>query len=106
MRTATAMVLKFWYIPVMTILFAFVVPSTIDDFFLPGSQPGSSGLLDSNLSCGCHQNFDPATEPYFNWEGSMMAQSLRDPLFTASIRRLVPALPYAGRLAGEQVRTY
>jgi hypothetical protein len=54
------------------------------DFFLPGSQPLESGDLSSPTGCNCHE-FDDAVDPYFNWEGSMMAQAMRDPLFTASM---------------------
>jgi hypothetical protein len=54
------------------------------DFFLPGSQPLEAGDLSSPIGCNCHE-FDDAVDPYFNWEGSMMAQSMRDPLFTATM---------------------
>jgi hypothetical protein len=60
------------------------VPTTMADFFLPGSQPLESGDLGSPTSCNCHE-FDDDVEPYFNWEGSMMAQAMRDPLFTATL---------------------
>ena len=33
-------------------------------------------------SCdNCHGGYNPQVEPTFNWQGSMMAQSARDPLF-------------------------
>jgi hypothetical protein len=60
------------------------VPTTMADFFLPGSQPLEAGDLSSPIGCNCHE-FDDAVDPYFNWEGSMMAQSMRDPLFTATM---------------------
>ena len=99
MRTVAAMVQKFWYVPVMTILFAFVVPSTIEDFFLPGTQPGQGGSFDANLSCNCHS--DTGTEetlPHFSWRGSMMAQSMRDPLFTATMTIANQDAPESGDL--------
>jgi hypothetical protein len=60
-------------------------PTTINDFFLPGSQPNESGeILDAN-SCNCHSNYDKHVEPEFTWQGGMMAQAMRDPLFTATM---------------------
>ena len=60
------------------------IPTTMADFFLPGSQPLESGNLSNPTGCNCHE-FDDAVDPYFSWEGSMMAQSMRDPLFTATM---------------------
>lgn len=60
------------------------VPTTIDDFFLPGSQPLQSGSFSQPASCSCHQ-YDIEVEAYFGWEGSMMAQSMRDQLFLATL---------------------
>lgn len=60
------------------------VPTTLTDFFLPGSQPGQSGNLESPDKCdNCHGGYDLAVEPAFNWRGSMMSQAARDPLFFA-----------------------
>ena len=62
------------------------VLTTIDDFFLPGSQPGDSGMFDAPDNCvSCHGNYDIAVEPMYNWQGSMMAQAARDPLYLASL---------------------
>ncbi|WP_455169260.1 T9SS type A sorting domain-containing protein [Aegicerativicinus sediminis] len=64
----------------------YYVPTGIDDFFMPGSQPLESGVFDSPNQCdNCHGGYDNATEPAFNWRGSMMAHSMRDPLFQASL---------------------
>ncbi|MBI2844160.1 MAG: hypothetical protein HYX78_12230 [Armatimonadetes bacterium] len=61
-------------------------PTTLDDFFLPGSQPGESGTLEDPGRCfNCHSNYDQAVEPGSNWSGSMMAQAARDPLFYACL---------------------
>ena len=67
----------------------FYVPTTIDDFFMPGSQPNESGTFISSDHCNnCHgKNYDLTNniEPNDTWNGSMMAQSMRDPLFLASM---------------------
>ena len=60
------------------------VPTTIEDFHLPGSQPNESGQLQTPNKCdNCHGGYDTEVEPAFNWRGSMMAQAARDPLFYA-----------------------
>jgi hypothetical protein len=63
------------------------VPTTLLDYFLPGSQPLST--LDPMLSVGecmvCHGNFDAQTEPFRPWAASMMGQSARDPVFHAAL---------------------
>ncbi|MEJ2279884.1 MAG: hypothetical protein P8Y70_19380 [Candidatus Lokiarchaeota archaeon] len=81
-----------WQIPIVIFLFvqfsSAQVHTTLNDFFLPGSQPLESGDLSSPAQCsGCHAGYatNPNIEPSFGWEGSMMAQSLRDQLFTATM---------------------
>jgi hypothetical protein len=60
------------------------VPTTLNDFFLPGSQPHQSGNVESSDKCdNCHGGYDQPVEPVFAWRGSMMAQAARDPLFFA-----------------------
>jgi hypothetical protein len=62
------------------------VQTTINDFFLPGSQPGQSGNFNSMPNnCNCHGGYDNNVEPLFNWSGSMMAQAQRDPLYLAAL---------------------
>jgi len=71
------------------------VPSTINDFFLPGTQPDPSGgnlalIQDSNSCVFCHGDFvsvelNADAEPYRNWAGTMMANSARDPIFWACL---------------------
>jgi hypothetical protein len=63
------------------------VASTLRDFDLPGTQPFEHGPdLETSASCAsCHGGYDPAVEPYFNWQGSMMANAARDPLFLANL---------------------
>ncbi|MHB0876559.1 MAG: hypothetical protein ACYC5O_11015 [Anaerolineae bacterium] len=55
---------------------------------MPGTQPSGTIVFQSAASCTCHFNYSvnfPPEEPGFNWQGSMMSQSARDPLFFASM---------------------
>ncbi len=53
---------------------------------MPGSQPTDGIRLEAPTRCmNCHAGYDRAVEPGFNWQGSMMAQSARDPLFWACL---------------------
>lgn len=63
------------------------VATTLRDFDMPGSQPFEHGPdLESSASCAaCHGGYDTAVEPYFNWQGSMMAHASRDPIFEANL---------------------
>jgi hypothetical protein len=63
------------------------VPTTLRDFDMPGSQPFEAGSEPAPpQNCAqCHGGFNPATEPYANWQGSMMAQASIDPLFEANM---------------------
>jgi len=63
------------------------VASTLRDFDMPGTQPFEHGPdLDSSTGCAtCHGGYDTNREPYFNWQGSMMANASRDPLFLANL---------------------
>lgn len=63
------------------------VPATIDDFFVPGTQPGglSTPLQPSGNCSGCHGNYNPDQEPYEQWAASMMGQAGRDPIFYATL---------------------
>lgn len=62
------------------------VPSTLRDFDMPGTQPFQGGpALDSPTGCAvCHGEYNGAVEPYFNWQGSMMAHASLDILFQAN----------------------
>ncbi len=63
-----------------------IVPTTLRDFDQPGSQPFEAGILNPPEACAvCHGNYDSSVEPYFNWQGSMMAQASRDVLFMANM---------------------
>ena len=74
-------------------------PTTIDDFFLPGSQPGESGNLEDPSKCdNCNGGYDLAVEPAFTGRGSMMAQAQRDPLFLATMTSDNQDAPESGDL--------
>ena len=63
-----------------------LVPTTLRDFDQPGTQPFESGILNPPEACSpCHGGYDQAVEPYFNWQGSMMAQASLDMLFEANM---------------------
>ena len=53
---------------------------------MPGTQPEDGVTLEAPTRClNCHEGYDSAVEPGFNWKGSMMAQSSRDFLFLACL---------------------
>lgn len=96
--------MKKYYIYTLSIMvFALILwaaaPTTIDDFFLPGSQPGESGNIEHPDKCdNCHGGYDLEVEPTFNWEGSMMAQAARDPLYLACLAIANQDAPESGDL--------
>jgi hypothetical protein len=74
-------------------------PTTIDDVFLPGSQPEDGISLERNSRCSnCHGDYDSAVEPDFLWKGSMMAQAQRDPLYLAALAIANQDAPGSGDL--------
>lgn len=86
--------LTFWTVSVNT---------TIDDFFMPGSQPISTRSYDPPSNCAnCHSgitnNTDQSYEPTFGWQGSMMSQAMRDPLYLASLAIANQDADFAGDL--------
>jgi len=63
-----------------------LAPTTLRDFDMPGTQPFESGILNPPEACAvCHGGYDEAVEPYYNWQGSMMAQASLDMLFEANM---------------------
>lgn len=66
------------------------VPTTVNDFFQPGTQPdpvGIAPILQAWSCTSCHSNYlepDDA-EPYDAWIQSMMAQAVRDPIWQAAV---------------------
>lgn len=84
---------------VISIIVLGAVATNIDDFFLPGSQPGQSGNIESPNKCdNCHGGYNQAVEPAFNWRGSMMAQAARDPLYFACLAIANQDAPESGDL--------
>jgi len=76
-----------------------LVPTTLRDFDMPGSQPFDAGILNPPEACAvCHGNYDNAVEPYYNWQGSMMAQASLDPLFEAAMAIANQDAPDSGDL--------
>ena len=76
-----------------------IAPTTLRDFDQPGSQPFEAGLLNVPEGCaGCHGDYDPAVEPYRNWQGSMMSQASIDPLFKANMAIANQDAPDSGDL--------
>lgn len=61
-----------------------IVPTTLRDFDMPGTQPFEAGILNPPEACSpCHGNYNQNVEPYFVWRGSMMSHASRDPLMEA-----------------------
>jgi hypothetical protein len=62
--------------------------TTTEDFRLPGTQPLSitDTIATPDQCTSCHASYgQPKVEPWRNWQGSMMAQSGRDPLMWAAL---------------------
>jgi hypothetical protein len=52
---------------------------------MPGTQPSDGVTPEAPNRClNCHAGYDQAVEPGFLWQGSMMAQAARDPIFWAT----------------------
>ncbi|MBN2383789.1 hypothetical protein JXQ70_13015 [bacterium] len=73
-------------IPII-VLAANIVPT---DIMMPGTQPiGIDNPPELLLSgnCGCHdgKNADPEHDPLYGWQGAMMGNAGRDPLFWATL---------------------
>jgi len=76
-----------------------VAPTTLRDFEQPGTQPFGAGTFSEHSACiTCHGGYDPAVEPGHAFEGMMMAQAARDPLFYACLTIAEQDAPSAGDL--------
>jgi len=77
-----------------------VVPTTLRDFDLGGTNPfESSDLSDPSQTCiQCHGGYDTAIEHWHNWQGSMMGQAMRDPLYMATVAVAEEVVPAVGDL--------
>src|SRR5690349_13601965 len=67
---------------------AALVPMTLDDFRVPGTQIGDvpPAYFQPSDNCSfCHGHFAPDTEIYSAWKGSLMALGGKDPLFFAQM---------------------
>lgn len=95
-----------WALPA---LLAVVVPSraaaflplatTRHDFELPGTQPltVTDPFAVPSACTPCHANYGaPSVEPFRNWQGSMMAQSGRDPVMLAALAVANQDAPHSG----------
>jgi len=74
-----------------------IAPTTLRDFKQPGTQPFEGGPHDTSGVClTCHGGYDPTVEPGHNFQGSMMGQAARDPLFFACVTVAEQDAPSAG----------
>ena len=81
------------------------ISTTLDNFFLPGTQPDTSNgkafepIIDSSDCRFCHEVYDPVEYPIFTrWAGSMKANAARDPLFHAALAIANQDVAFAGDL--------
>jgi len=83
------------------------LPTTLLDFFQPGSQPNGEVVYAEFISSGncklCHEYQEDAADAaptviYNPWQGSMMAQAARDPLFYACLAVANADAAFAGDL--------
>ncbi len=76
------------------------VPTTLEDFKMAGTQPDTllHPIANSSECFSCHANFDEDHEPGTNWAASMMAQSMRDPIFLAAMTVANQDADFAGDL--------
>tara|TARA_R110000782_G_scaffold19101_4_gene52015 strand:+ start:33605 stop:35461 length:1857 start_codon:yes stop_codon:yes gene_type:complete len=76
------------------------VPTTLEDFFLDGTQPETLNhpIVDATACATCHGLYDEVHEPWTNWTASMMGQAARDPLFHACLAIANQDAAFAGDL--------
>lgn len=84
----------------VTVALATQVPTTMNDYFGPGTQPHefSDPIYEVSFCSGCHGNFNADTEPLRPWAASMMGQSARDPIFLAALAIANQDAAFAGDL--------
>jgi hypothetical protein len=77
-----------------------LVPTTLRDMEMPGTQPFEGAILDdpSSTCRTCHGDYDDSVESWFNWRGSMMGQTARDPFFYACLAVANQDAPSSGDL--------
>ncbi|HEY5652965.1 MAG TPA: hypothetical protein VIR63_01175, partial [Pontiella sp.] len=77
-------------------LFIFSVQAEV---FLPGTQPNENNIRVGKVKlCGsCHSNTgDDAADPYKTWQGGMMSQASRDPVYLAALTIANQDIPGVG----------
>ncbi len=76
------------------------VATTSADFEQPGTQPGDlNAPINPVSACTfCHAGWNEAQEPFERWAGSMMANSMRDPVFQAAMTIANQDMTGAGEL--------
>jgi cytochrome c553 len=76
------------------------VPSTFRDVDMPGTQPHEGAILeDADANCRtCHGDYNSDVEPWHHWEGSMMGNAARDPMWLALMTIVEQEAPSAGDL--------
>ncbi|MBI5864007.1 MAG: hypothetical protein HZB38_05790 [Planctomycetes bacterium] len=82
-----------------SLVLAGLIPTTIRDFHLPGTQVGDvspDAILRSNECVFCHGGYEPMNDPYSTWSGSLMGQAGRDPLFYAQMATANQDVSYVG----------
>jgi len=73
---------------VYIILLAVLAPAVSGEIFLPGMQPEEAGIEFAKVQqCRmCHgQTKNGDADPMLSWQGGMMAQAARDPIFLATM---------------------
>lgn len=76
-----------------------IVATTLRDFEMPGTQPLQGGTFGDHTACtSCHGGYDIDVEPGHGFEGMMMAQAARDPLFFACLAIAEQDAPSSGDL--------
>lgn len=75
-------------------------PTTLQDFFGPGTQPGmlTDGIESVNRCDSCHGGYDALHEPLRPWAASLMGQAMRDPMFRACLTIANQDAAFAGDL--------
>ncbi|HMQ14764.1 MAG TPA: hypothetical protein PKC49_02210 [Phycisphaerae bacterium] len=64
-----------------------LIPTTPNDFFMPGTQPETLGdFIFESTNCNiCHGYYNEAHAPWDRWANTLMAQAARDPVFWACL---------------------
>jgi hypothetical protein len=76
------------------------VPTTLRDFFSPGTQPNTliEPMMSARICSNCHSYYDEQIEPHTLWSASMMGQAARDPIFHAALAIANQDAAFAGEL--------